>query len=159
MPGSNDHGRAAMDFPTAIRTCFTRYVTFTGRARRSEYWYFLLFIILGNLGTGILDAGLGGGGALGAVFALATFLPQLAVTTRRLHDTGRSGWWQVSYLIAGGLAGAAASQGQTLLGTLAGIAAVALLVTVLVWLIRAGTPGANRFGADPAARIMPGVPA
>ena len=89
-----------MDFMTAVRTCLSKYVDFSGRARRSEYWYFALFNFLVGIVTNILDAILGtgydgatSGGLVNSLVALALFLPGLAVAVRRLHDTGRSGWW------------------------------------------------------------------
>lgn len=77
-----------MNFSTAIRTCLKKYSTFSGIASRSEYWYFALFIAIGNLVfsiTGLL--------ALRILWGLGFFLPDLAVAVRRLHDTGRSAWW------------------------------------------------------------------
>ncbi|MCE2573048.1 DUF805 domain-containing protein [Motilimonas eburnea] len=83
------------------KLCWAKYATFEGRARRSEYWYFTLFniiamFVLGAVG-GILDAILGTMGiistALIAIYGLAAFIPAISVMVRRLHDTGRSGWW------------------------------------------------------------------
>jgi len=87
-----------MDFMTAVRTCLSKFVDFSGRARRSEYWYFALFTFLVGIVTGILDAILGtdydntSGGLVNTLVSLVLFLPSLAVGVRRLHDTGRSGW-------------------------------------------------------------------
>ena len=77
--------------------CLKNYATFTGRARRKEYWYFVLvqFIIL--IVAQIIDAILGTEFVFYAIVALALFIPSLAAAVRRLHDTGRSGWW---FLIA-----------------------------------------------------------
>lgn len=77
--------------------CLKNYTTFTGRARRKEYWYFVLvqFIIL--IVAQIIDAILGTEFVFYAIVALALFIPSLAAAVRRLHDTGRSGWW---FLIA-----------------------------------------------------------
>ena len=75
------------------------YATFSGRARRSEYWYFTLFALLASLALGVVDGlvgtdeGMGGQGLLSGLATLALLLPSLAVTARRLHDTDRSGWW------------------------------------------------------------------
>ena len=89
-----------MDFMTAVRTCLSKYVGFSGRARRSEYWYFALFTFLVGIVTSILDVVLGtdyesaaSGGLINTLVSLALFLPSLAVGVRRLHDTDRSGWW------------------------------------------------------------------
>ncbi|HBS50597.1 MAG TPA: DUF805 domain-containing protein [Rhodobacteraceae bacterium] len=90
-----------MDFKTAVTTCFNKYATFEGRARRSEYWWWFLFLLLSNLVLGLLDGALFGENTaiLGPLFSLAVFLPSLAVGARRLHDTGRSGWWLLLGLI------------------------------------------------------------
>lgn len=78
---------------------FKQYADFSGRARRKEYWFYMLFYILIMFGLNILDSVLGtfseaaGIGVLGGVFSLAALLPSLAVSVRRLHDTNRSGWW------------------------------------------------------------------
>jgi uncharacterized membrane protein YhaH (DUF805 family) len=94
-----------MDFMTAVRTCLSKYVGFAGRARRSEYWYFALFGFFVSIVTSVVDAVLGtdydgtSGGLINTVVGLALFLPSLAVGVRRLHDTGRSGWWILIGLI------------------------------------------------------------
>ena len=82
-----------MDFTTAITTCFQKYVDFTGRAARPEYWYWVLFNFLVLFVTNIIDYFVfGNSGIFSAIVSLALFLPSLAVTARRLHDTDRSGW-------------------------------------------------------------------
>lgn len=78
-----------MDFFEAIKSCFNRYATFGGRAARSEYWWWALFVLLGSIGTAMVSDTVSG------LFALGTLLPFLAVASRRLHDIGRSGWWQL----------------------------------------------------------------
>lgn len=82
-----------MMFQESIRICFAKYADFTGRASRSEYWWFFLFIILAGAIISVLSSKLAG------VFYLATLLPSLAAATRRLHDTRRSGWWQLICLV------------------------------------------------------------
>ena len=78
---------------------FKKYAVWTGRATRSEYWYFSLFTFLITIGLAVIDTVLGtvdettGQGVLGILWSLFIFLPTLAVFVRRLHDTGRSGWW------------------------------------------------------------------
>ena len=119
-----------MDFQTAVRACLQKYVTFSGRAARPEFWYFVLFAILANVAASIVDralfGGSGGSGPVGGLIGLALFLPNLAVGVRRLHDTDRSGWWLLIGFIP--LAGA---------------------IVLLIWFVRRGTAGSNRFGADP----------
>lgn len=84
---------------------FKQYATFSGRAQRAEYWYFVLFYILGYLvmsffdgliGTFSMEAGIG---ALGGIFLLVHVLPSIAVSVRRLHDIGRTGWWYLLVII------------------------------------------------------------
>ena len=96
-----------MSFQDAIKTCIQRkYVDFTGRARRSEYWFFALFSALVSIVASVLDSVLGfrsgaygGSGPIQGILGLALLLPSLAVGARRLHDTDRSGWWQLIGLI------------------------------------------------------------
>ena len=87
-----------MDFMTAVRTTMSKYVDFSGRARRSEYWYFVLFNVLVSIVANVLDAALNSQ-LVGLLVSLALFLPGLAVSVRRLHDTDRSGWWILIALI------------------------------------------------------------
>lgn len=114
--------------------CFRKYATFTGRARRAEYWWYQLFnlilyaIVLG-VGFG-LDSAMNGSGVLPGVlifvYLAGVLLPTLAVTTRRLHDAGMTGWFQLLGFIpaVGGL--------------------IVLVLTVLP-----GNPGPNQYGPDP----------
>ncbi|MNZ93233.1 Inner membrane protein YhaI [compost metagenome] len=82
-----------MTFQESVRVCLSKFADFSGRASRSEYWWFALFVFLGSLGTSMVSEMLGG------IFGLAMLLPSIAVTTRRLHDTHRSGWWQLIYFV------------------------------------------------------------
>lgn len=124
-----------MNFQQGVKSVFSNYATFAGRARRAEYWWWVLFIILGNAVFSILDRALfghgmmmmrGDGGPLGAIFSLLVLLPSIAVGVRRLHDTDRSGWWLLLGFIP-------------LIGT----------IILLWWFCTRGTAGPNRFGADP----------
>jgi uncharacterized membrane protein YhaH (DUF805 family) len=82
-----------MTFMDAIKTCFSKYADFNGRAVRSEYWWFVLFIVLSGIALSIVNE------TLGSLFYLATLLPSIAAAARRLHDTDRSGWMQLIGLI------------------------------------------------------------
>ena len=83
-----------MSFGDSIKTCFTKYVDFKGRASRPEYWWFFLsYIVLYFVFLAIRVP------AVAYLVALAYFLPLLAAAVRRLHDTGRSGWWYLIVLI------------------------------------------------------------
>lgn len=90
-------------FADAVASGFRNYVTFSGRASRSEYWYWTLFVTLVTVAAGFLDAAIGadpnGGGVFSALVALGLLLPGVAMGTRRLHDIGRSGWWQLLVLV------------------------------------------------------------
>ena len=93
-----------MGFTDAVRICLQKYADFSGRGRRSEYWYFFLFNLLVGIAASILDAILGtdfdsGSGLIAVVTSLALLLPGLAAGVRRLHDTSRSGWWILIGLI------------------------------------------------------------
>ena len=130
-----------MGFGQAVESCFSQYATFRGRACRSEYWHFALFGALASIFWEIafVVAGFGdpvatstAAGLLSVLLAgysLTMFLPTLSVTVRRLHDTGRSGWW---WLI--------------------GIVPLIGAILLLVWFCSRGTYGPNRYGADPLAR-------
>lgn len=82
-----------MTFSDSISTCFSKYATFDGRASRSEYWWWFLFTFLVSGATGMVSDTLSG------LFSLAVLLPSLAVGARRLHDTDRSGWLLLLWLI------------------------------------------------------------
>ncbi len=82
-----------MTFQESIKVCFAKYVDFSGRASRPEYWWFILFIFVASLVLSAISS------TLGFLFTLATLLPSISAATRRLHDTQRSGWWQLVVLI------------------------------------------------------------
>ncbi len=117
-----------------------KYAVFSGRSRRKEYWYFVLFNIVVSIVLGWIDALLGtrgsyaGAGLLSGIYGLAVIIPSLAVTVRRLHDIDRSGWWILINLIP-------------LIGT----------IVLLVFAVSEGTPGTNRYGPNPkegTARVV-----
>ena len=115
---------------------YKKYADFTGRARRKEYWMFYLFYVLAFIALTIVDAVLGmynadaGIGLLGGLFELASFVPSIAIAARRLHDTNRSGWWQLILLIP-------------FIGP----------IVLLVFLVLRGDIGDNRFGNDPIGAL------
>ena len=76
-----------------------KYAVFSGRARRKEYWLFLLFNIIISIALGLIEGLAGGPGVLPGIYCLAVLLPGIAVSVRRLHDTNRSGWWLLLGLI------------------------------------------------------------
>ena len=101
-----------MSMPQAVSTVLIKkYATFNGRAGLSEYWWFILFLILGNLVFSGLDNYLGTTAGFmyqgnieiktslfNGIFSLLTFVPSIAVAARRLHDVNKSGWWQLLML-------------------------------------------------------------
>lgn len=141
-----------MNFMQSISTCFGKYATFKGRASRSEFWWFMLFIMVMNVILGQVDSMIfepnvmSTGNMMAAdgsfqsfsfawqpqpiagIFILATILPNIAVSVRRLHDLGKSGWWWWIIFIP-------------LIG----------FILLLVWYASKGTDGDNGHGADPLA--------
>ncbi|WP_064691992.1 DUF805 domain-containing protein [Rhizobium aegyptiacum] len=85
----------AMGFGQAIGSFFKNYVNFSGRASRSEFWYSVLFVLLVAIALYVVDRT----ETLNLIWSLATFLPSIAMAARRLHDTNRSGWWQLLGLL------------------------------------------------------------
>ena len=91
-----------LGFNEAVGTCLRKYFDFTGRARGSEYWYFVLFCTLIFIVATILDINLFGipmedYGPVYSISLLGLLIPSISAATRRLHDTGKSGWWQLLY--------------------------------------------------------------
>jgi uncharacterized membrane protein YhaH (DUF805 family) len=117
-----------MTFSEAISSGFRNYVGFSGRASRSEFWYWILFTVLVGIVASIIDFGVLSSDAspISSIWSLVTFLPSLAMGVRRLHDTDRSGWW---WLIAF-------------------IPLIGFIVLIVFWCSE-GTRGPNKFGLDP----------
>jgi uncharacterized membrane protein YhaH (DUF805 family) len=187
-----------MTFADSIRTCFRKFFTFSGRATRSEYWQFVLFVLLVSAVVSIVDAAVWGptvsevtrasrdasgsvqttvntrveygNGPFASVWSLLTLVPLLAAGWRRLHDTGRPGWylllpWFVLFAVVLGLfaaMGVFSGGWSTAESALieaerlgAGILIVGvftpfiLFILLLVFLCQKSQPGPNRFGPDP----------
>ncbi len=169
-----------------------RYADFSGRSRRKEYWSWVLFqfllglaywvLIFGSasaaVATGDLTAMFAAGGAvliISAVYgllALIFFIPGLAVSVRRLHDTNRSGWWILApltpyvliiFLAVGAVATAGPKPDQTTLASLGlgnmGLVLIMVVMALLlfVFMLHEGTPGPNRYGPNPKATDAAGV--
>ena len=126
-----------MDVGTALKAFWSNYSNFKGRSRRSEYWFIELFLVITNVVVAVVDLALmnwdvdrfianGGGGIVGLIWILATIVPAIAVLIRRLHDTNRSGWLALIYLVP--LAGA---------------------IVLLVFTVEDSNKGDNRYGASP----------
>jgi uncharacterized membrane protein YhaH (DUF805 family) len=116
------HHEGTMTFIESIQTCFQKYASFDGTARRSEYWWFALFIFIASMILGQVNT------TVSIVFSLATLLPSIAAATRRLHDTDRSGWWQLLYFLP-------------IIGA----------IVLIVFLAQESRP--NRYGATPAYAV------
>ncbi|MBR4040066.1 MAG: DUF805 domain-containing protein [Clostridia bacterium] len=112
-----------MSFMEAVTTCFAKYADFSGRARRSEYWYFTLFNFAVSF---VLSLILGEGNFISSIYALATLVPGLAVCWRRLHDIGKAGGW---YFIA--------------------FVPVVGWILAIIWYCRDSEPGTNAYGPNP----------
>jgi len=115
-----------------VKEALRKYAVFSGRSRRKEYWNFVyvywitsIVILFIDLQIGTIDAGTGIG-LLGAIFSVAMLVPSLSVTIRRLHDTGRSGWWLFILFIP-------------LLGA----------IVFFVLMLLDGQPGENQYGVNP----------
>ena len=115
-----------MDMQKSIKICFKKYANFNGRASRSEYWWFQLFYIIVAFVAVIFDSMYIDNsqtmGPLELVTTLALLLPAVAVTARRLHDVGRSGWWMLIFI--------------TVIG----------MIPLLIWYISVGTRSKNKYG-------------
>lgn len=115
-------------FADVIKTVLARYVQFQGRARRSEYWYWVLFIVLVSIGLALVDGAIFGFdetdiAVFGPIFSLATFVPSLSVGFRRMHDIGRTAWWLLIGLIP-------------IIGT----------IIIIYWFVQPGQPNDNQYG-------------
>ena len=117
-----------MNFQQSIEACFNKYATFSGRASRSEYWFFILFGILGGIVTLIIDVMIldysieSEYTPINLIFSLILIIPSIAVACRRLHDVNKSGWWQLIWL--------------TIIGG----------ILLLIWYFKEGEKRKNRFG-------------
>ncbi|WP_457743696.1 DUF805 domain-containing protein [Sulfurimonas sp.] len=105
---------------------YKNYANFSGRATRQQYWMFYLIYMLAYILLVVADMMIQTGGLLSGLFALGSFIPSIAIAARRLHDTNRSGWWQLLLFIP-------------IIGAL----------VLLFFLVSKGTEGENRFGFNP----------
>ncbi|MEA3009291.1 MAG: hypothetical protein QOJ91_983 [Sphingomonadales bacterium] len=133
-----------------------KYADFKGRARRKEYWSFMVLVaVLFGAAYAIeslLDLrGARGYGPLTTLFQLAVLLPTLAVGARRLHDIGRSGWWLLAGYGASAASTALALAGVARWEYLLSLAAGIGFLVLLVFSVMEGIRGPNRFGEDPKA--------
>ena len=157
-----------MSFGEAIKTCFQKYATFSGRARRSEYWYFVLFNLLVCIGLYLLDYAIFEDRFyITGIYSLFVLIPGMAVAIRRLHDIGKKGWIYFIFILScivlvyvyvlfvvsllkqifGG--GSEALGYITLILFAVCILTIVLGIILLVWLCRDSQPGTNQYGPNP----------
>ena len=105
-----------------------KYAVFNGRARRKEYWMFVLFNFIIDSVLGLLERLVGGPGIVALLYSLAVLIPGIAVSVRRLHDTNRSGWWLFIVFVP-------------IIGW----------IVLLVFMVQDGKPGENQYGPNPKA--------
>ena len=158
-------------FPQAVKLGFKNYFKFSGRATRAEYWWWLLFTVLAGIVLAVVDTltgtmGMfGDSGLLGGLFELGVIVPSLALGVRRLHDINRTGWW---LLLVFGFFPIAAIGGGILLVSFflldnfliltvlgfamvigGGILGLIGIIVLIVWAIKQGDTGPNKYGPDP----------
>ncbi len=163
-----------MTFADAVKSGFQNALTFSGRSRRPDYWWFFLFVFAGGFVTGLIDLALFGEDRVivTRIFQIVIFLPFLAVGWRRLQDTGKPGWW---VLIPSGIvilsAVVAGSVGRQVLGQLAegqtvpmmtgaqsalllalSLAQIIAGLVIVWWMTRPSQQGANAYGPEPRVR-------
>jgi uncharacterized membrane protein YhaH (DUF805 family) len=142
-----------MGFGDAIWAGLRKFVIFSGRAGRAEYWYWVLFSVLVIIAWTFVDILVVGisTGPFSTLVTLALILPGLAATARRLHDTDRSAWWIVLPVapLVGVVLVLVMLAASPLLLVVAVAAALIGLVVLLLMVAAPGTPGTNRFGPEP----------
>ncbi|MEM9344126.1 MAG: DUF805 domain-containing protein [Pseudomonadota bacterium] len=156
MTDAPAYGSPQMGFKEAVTICFQKYVKISGRARRAEFWWFYLFTILLAIVAAILDGLLFGFDLdaptpIGVVTSLAVLVPTITVIVRRLHDTGRPGYYIFVPLI--GLVVGALIMGIGLASNVSVIIGALVMaagfILQLVWLIQKSQPGTNKYGPSP----------
>ena len=158
-----------MNMLDAVKSVLTQYVGFRGRARRSEYWYWTLATMIASIAINIFEAaiwGADGVSPLSGLLSLAIFLPGLAVTVRRLHDTGRSGWWIGGFYLgiiafflalsalAMGVLSSGGSDGTPspyfgVFGIIIGMGFILYVIAMIVFLCTDSDVGPNHYGPNP----------
>ncbi len=143
------------------KVIFENYANFSGRARRSEYWYFTLVNLIFAIATTAIDKTLDLKFGLNSLYSLAVFIPGLAVSVRRLHDIGKSGWLLlIVYLV---MIAAVVSLVVAAFATMGGsfsagigiglIVPILIILALLIWILvlycTNGDEGENKYGPDP----------
>lgn len=130
--------------------CLRQYADFSGRARRKEYWMFILFNAIISFVLGFIDELLGLN-LLSYIYALVIFIPSLAVSVRRLHDIGRCGWWYLLPMVPfiGLSALLAFGSFTSSAAIILGLAALGTGILMLVWFCTDSEGGSNKWGPNP----------
>ncbi|WP_421287369.1 DUF805 domain-containing protein [Aeromonas veronii] len=127
-----------------------QYAVFSGRARRTEYWMFVLCNVIVMQLLGMVDKLIGGDKEfISGIYSLAVLLPSLAVAVRRLHDTDRSGWWLLLVLVP--IIGILVPTIGTLVPTIGTLVPIIGTLVLIYFMVCNGQQGPNRFGDDPKA--------
>ena len=176
-------GGPMMTLPEAVKQVLRKYADFNGRATRAEYWWWVLATFIFGMALGTIDAFIvsiidqeWASSPLTTIFHLAILLPNLAVSVRRLHDIGKSGWWILVWfvlavigwipvvvglvisLLRGMLEGRVQADSIVPLivgGAITLLLALALLLWIILWMARQGESGPNRYGPAPRAATGP----
>lgn len=150
----------ARTFGQSIVVCLENYFQFSGRASRSEYWFFFLFLILVNMLATMIDVSLFSYdfddtfAPLSTVLALILFFPSISVTWRRLHDTNKSGWWSGGFMLVwlfylmflGVISNIASSEVALFYMGILIFGSIAYSIVIIVFLCTKGDLSENRFG-------------
>ena len=176
--------RPTMTLPEAVKQVLRKYADFSGRATRAEYWWWVLATFIFGMALGSVDAFINSiidqewaSSPFATIFHLAILLPNLAVSARRLHDIGKSGWWVlvwfilaiigwipvvvgfILWLLGGALKGqfdAGSFIPLIIGGAITLLLSLTLLLWIILWMARQGEGGPNRYGPDPRAVTGPG---
>lgn len=146
-----------MSFPEAIKTCLRKYFTLSGRASRSEYWWFVLFLVLVGVASAVIDSLAFGfsenAGPVETITNFALLAPQITASVRRLHDTGRPGYYLFFPLLTVGLGLGLGALFGTNFGSASGLIVVLVMASgflvSLYWLIQKSEPIENKYGPGP----------
>ena len=138
-----------LNLPEAVKICFKKYFDFKGRASRSEYWYFVLFLVIGYaIGIGLSFVAFPFTFLLGA-FVIAIIIPWISVAVRRLHDINKSGWWVALPLPAGIIETIFSVYRQTTFEIIFAVIGFGCSIYLIILYCTAGDSKQNRFGKNP----------
>ena len=152
----DDEDKMVLSFSDAVKKCFKKYFDFKGRASRSEYWYFTLFIVLGYaIGFGLIFVAAPLFWLL-MIFIAAVIIPWISVAARRLHDINKSGWFQAIPIPAGILEAIFAESRKESLEIIFLIIGLLCYVYLIILLCTAGGNEENRFGKNPLKNKLDG---